>query len=76
MIVIVNKAWWALGSFLNEFIECVSDKGASLNDSIQEIENKIETLDEEVDIHTVNKIMAGDAKKFNMEVQYLTVLFK
>ena len=76
MIVIVNKAWLALSSFLNEFIECVSDKGASLNDSIQEIENKIETLDEEVDIHTVNKIMAGDAKKFNMEVQYLTVLFK
>ena len=59
LIGIVNKGWDSLCHFLDEFVEHVSQIEASLKDSICEIEKAKIELDNEIDIHTVNRDVAS-----------------
>ena len=47
--------------FLDEFVENVSNEEAKIKDQKVDIGNKLAYLDDEIDIHTVTKMMALEA---------------
>ena len=77
LIGLVNKAWQSMIHFFDEFVENVSNEEAKIKDEKVDIENKLAYLDDEIDIHTVTKMMALEANsETEMETSEINKLYK
>ena len=55
MIGIVNKAWDSFIYFLDEFVENVGEREASLKDRLCDIENEMNNIVDSIEVHTTNR---------------------
>ena len=71
LIGIVNKAWISFLFFLDEFVENVGEIESNLKDRLHEIQKSLKYINEEMELHTVNKNMALMEKRTDAEAQEL-----
>ena len=58
LIGVVNKLWSSLLLFLEEFVEKITIRESDLKESIKDSDRRINAVDEEMEVLTVNKQMA------------------
>ena len=71
LIGIVNKAWISFLFFLDEFVENIGETESNLKDRLHEIQKSLKYINEEMELHTVNKNMALMEKRTDAEAQEL-----
>ena len=69
LIGLVNKLWSSMCHFLDEFVETIGQKEAGLKEKCEEYGLLIECINEEIEIHTVNKNIASAEIKSNPEAK-------
>ena len=59
MIGLVNKVWYSMLYFNDEFVETIGSVEASIKDQIEVLNEELQYIDEHIEIHTLNKIGAS-----------------